>query len=154
MGTDYLAVCGAATSRLDHARRSLEFAESLQQQLEFFNQQHGLSLTLSVGLASGKIVAGVVGRSLLVYDIWGAPVDQAIDSLGKNAPAGAVWVSAEFKDELDDSSKLVPLGNAQPGSQQSGGEQSGGEQSGGAQPSGAQPSGAQSGVWALKGTSA
>lgn len=116
LGADYLAVCGAAVSRLDHTRRSLEFAEDMLEQVQFFNQRHGLTLSLSVGLASGAVVAGVVGGSLLVYDVWGKPVDEAMDILAKEAPENSIWLTDSFKDELDDTSGLEPasssLGNA------------------------------------------
>ena len=109
IGADYLALCGANVARLDHARRSLEFAEDLLEQVTFFNQQHGLKLTLYVGLAAGSVVTGVVGRSLRVFEVWGKTVDEAMDILAKEAPVGGIWMTDAFKGELDDAERLQPV---------------------------------------------
>jgi len=109
IGADYFAMCGANVSRLDHARRSLEFAQALKEQLDFFNQQHGLNINIAIGLASGTLMAGIIGQTTIVYDVWGKAVDEAMDYLAKEAPANQIWMTEAFKAELDDSSMLEPV---------------------------------------------
>ena len=106
IGADYLAICGASVSRLDHAKRVLELAEDLLRQVDLFNQQHSLELSLSVGLASGSVVGGVVGRTQLVYDIWGKPVDEAMDVLSAEAQPGSILLTDEFKQDLGEETRL------------------------------------------------
>ena len=101
LGADYLAVCGASVSRLDHGKRMVDFAEEMQRQVQFFAQQHGFTLSLSVGIAAGSVDGGLVGRSRLAYDLWGKPVDEAVDLSAEAAP-GSILIADSLKEGLDD----------------------------------------------------
>jgi class 3 adenylate cyclase len=71
VGATYLAVCGLSVSRPDHAARAMLFAKELTQIVAAFDREHGATLTLSVGINSGPVVGGVVGRHKFLYDLWG-----------------------------------------------------------------------------------
>lgn len=36
-----------------------------------------VSLALRIGLVSGPVIAGVIGRQKIIYDLWGDPVNTA-----------------------------------------------------------------------------
>ena len=99
VGGNFVAVCGVAESRLDHARRTVEFAQEMMKKLAFFNRQHGTDLHLAVGIASGTVVAGVIGLYKLIYDLTGEPVDAAL-RLSTGAAAGTILVSVEVRDAV------------------------------------------------------
>lgn len=99
MGANYLAVCGVSVPRLDHAKRTVDFAQELLRRVQFFNSQHDLELSLAAGIASGSVVAGIVGLRNFIYDLWGEPVDSATLL---SQEAGAVFVSVETANRLDD----------------------------------------------------
>ena len=71
VGATYLAVCGLSVSRPDHAARAMLFAKELTQIVAAFDREHGATLTLSVGINSGPVEGGVVGRHKFLYDLWG-----------------------------------------------------------------------------------
>ena len=71
VGGKYLAVCGMSVHRPDHAARAVVFAKELLKTVAAFNLEHGTSLVVSVGIDSGPIVGGVVGRQKFRYDLWG-----------------------------------------------------------------------------------
>ena len=100
VGGNVMAVCGVAEPRLDHARRTVELAQEMMKKLAFFNRQHGTELDLSVGVASGTVVAGVIGLYKLIYDLNGEPVDAAL-RLSTEAAAGTILVSKEVRDALE-----------------------------------------------------
>lgn len=75
--TGYLASCGVVVPRLDNARRTVEFAREMDLIVQRFNAQHGLGLTLRVGIDTGSVTAGLIGSTSVVYDMWGEAVNLA-----------------------------------------------------------------------------
>lgn len=100
VGSMYLAVCGLSVSRPDHATRVLLFARELTQTVAAFNREHAASLVLTVGINSGSVVGGVVGRHKFLYDLWGDTV--AIASRLAAQDAGAIHVTQQVHDRLCD----------------------------------------------------
>lgn len=101
IGANYLAVCGVSVARLDHARRMLEFAQTLKKKLAFFNRQHETHLNLVVGIDSGLVVAGIVGLRKFIYDLWGEPVETAMH-ISSEAEPESIVVSTDVYDVLKD----------------------------------------------------
>lgn len=77
MGTGHVASCGMVVQRVDHARRVLDFARDLQGMVDRLNVQRETSMALRVGLHSGEVRSGLVGRSGMVYNLWGEAVNLA-----------------------------------------------------------------------------
>ena len=77
IGDSYMAASGLITPRLDYARRMNEYAIKMFEVVEFFNKRHQTKLSLSIGIDSGEIMAGIVGKHKFVYDIWGEAVNDA-----------------------------------------------------------------------------
>jgi class 3 adenylate cyclase len=100
VGSMYLAVCGLSVSRPDHATRAMHFARELIQIVAAFNREHAASLVLSIGINSGSVVGGVVGRHKFLYDLWGETV--AIASRLAAYDGSAVHVTQQVYDRLSD----------------------------------------------------
>jgi class 3 adenylate cyclase len=77
IGDCYMAVCGVPEKRPDHAVALAEMALEMVEYLKQFNQSHGTSLQIRIGLNTGPVVAGVIGRSKFIYDLWGDTVNTA-----------------------------------------------------------------------------
>jgi class 3 adenylate cyclase len=76
-GLSYMAVSGMSVQCLDHASRMLAFAEELPRIVHRFNKDRGIHLSMQIGLHSGPVVGGIVGRTKFIYDLWGATVNNA-----------------------------------------------------------------------------
>ena len=100
VGATYLAVCGLSVSRPDHAARAMLFAQELAQIITAFDREHGATLTLSVGINSGPVVGGVVGRHKFLYDLWGDTV--AIASRLATEGDSTIHVTQQVYDRLSD----------------------------------------------------
>ncbi len=74
VGNVYMAVAGLSMPRPDHQRCLVDFARDMVQTVRRFNNERGCELALSIGVSSGPVVAGLVGRDRFVYDLWGETV--------------------------------------------------------------------------------
>jgi len=70
-GSNYLAVCGLSVPRIDDEKRTVELALAMLQVVERLSAKHGVRLSLDVGIHTGALAAGVVGRGKFYYDVWG-----------------------------------------------------------------------------------
>jgi class 3 adenylate cyclase len=77
VGSSYLAVCGLSVQRPDHTRRMVEFGLDLLHIVRRFNLERAVNLGARVGINTGPVVGGVVGRTRFIYDLWGATVNVA-----------------------------------------------------------------------------
>ena len=100
VGSAYLAVCGLSLPRPDHAARTVQFGRDLCRIVAQFNSLHGTALSVSVGVNSGPIVGGVVGRQKFLYDLWGDTVAIASRLAAQNGQA--VVVTDPVHDRLVD----------------------------------------------------
>ncbi|MGW4928433.1 adenylate/guanylate cyclase domain-containing protein [Agromyces sp. NPDC004153] len=84
----YLASCGLAVPRVDHARRALEFALALSEVVDRWNDRNGTDLSVRAGLDSGHATSGLVGQARVVYDLWGDAVNLAFRVSGDQGGSG------------------------------------------------------------------
>lgn len=77
IGSVYMAVCGLSVPRLDHAKRTIDFAKDMLRIVRRFNQEHQTNLQIRIGVNSGSVVAGIVGKDKFIYDLWGDTVNIA-----------------------------------------------------------------------------
>jgi class 3 adenylate cyclase len=101
VGDSYMAICGLSVPYLDHDKRAIGFGLELQTALRRFNSERGLQLNLQVGINAGDVVAGIVGRHKLIYDVWGDTINIA-SHLRDTCPAGDILVSETVYKRLRD----------------------------------------------------
>jgi adenylate cyclase len=101
IGDAYMVVSGAPEQRDDHAESiaqfALEMAESIK---EFSSKSTGEQIQLRIGIHSGEVVAGVIGKKKFAYDIWGDAVNTAA-RMESHGEAGKIHVSEEFVSALN-----------------------------------------------------
>ena len=77
VGDEYMVVGGLPMPRDDHAEAIAEMALAMLSSLAEVSQQHNVPLQMRIGINSGPVVAGVIGKRKFAYDLWGDTVNTA-----------------------------------------------------------------------------
>ncbi len=77
VGDAYMAVCGLPVPVANHAERMVRMAIRMVHITREHAMEHNVSMKLRVGVNSGPVVAGVIGKSKYIYDLWGDTVNLA-----------------------------------------------------------------------------
>jgi adenylate cyclase len=77
IGDAYMVVAGAPEPREDHAAVLLTMALAMHEQVARRDPVGGRRLQIRTGIASGPVVAGVIGERKFSYDLWGDTVNTA-----------------------------------------------------------------------------
>ena len=77
IGDSYMVVGGLPERRADHAEAIAAMALAMLAAVADLNRGRGRTLCLRIGLHSGPVVAGVIGRQKFSYDLWGYTVNIA-----------------------------------------------------------------------------
>lgn len=94
IGDGYMAVAGAPVPDPSHAEKSVELGRAMLKAAFEFCEAHSVDWNLRIGIHSGPVVAGVIGRKRLAYDLWGDTVNVA-SRLESTAPAGKLQISRD-----------------------------------------------------------
>jgi adenylate cyclase len=77
IGDAYMLVGGLPEPSEDHAERVARAALAMRQIVRDVAKQRGFDLSMRIGVHSGAVVAGVIGRRKFAYDLWGDTVNTA-----------------------------------------------------------------------------
>jgi adenylate cyclase len=92
IGDAYMAAAGLPEPAADHAARAAHMALDAMEALERFNLRNDYQLQLRIGINSGAVVAGVIGKHKFRYDLWGDTVNTA-SRMVSHGVAGRVQVT-------------------------------------------------------------
>lgn len=101
IGDAYLVAGGIPFPRPDHAEAIVELALDLQEEIAQRNRQYHAPVHLRIGICTGPVVAGVIGRKKFAYDLWGETVNTAC-RLEAGGEAGSIMVAAATHERLKD----------------------------------------------------
>jgi len=107
IGDSYMAVAGAPDRRPDHAVATLDLATAILRAASEWRSANDVSLELRVGLATGPVVAGVIGQRRMLFDIWGDTVNTAARMEATGVP-GRIQVAASTWAVLRDRHRFEP----------------------------------------------
>ena len=109
IGDGYMAVAGVSRPQPDHLPRLARMALLLPDLVERLSAAHGVELKIRVGIASGPLMAGVIGADKFSYDVWGETVNLA-SRLESHGLPGEIQVSDAVRGALGDSFVFEPRG--------------------------------------------
>jgi adenylate cyclase len=109
VGDAYFAVAGLPLARPDHAAAAARFALDLRVTLANYNFSEGTALQLRIGIESGPVVAGVIGKHKFSYDLWGNTVNAGARMESHGEP-GRIQVGEGAARLLEKDFELEPRG--------------------------------------------
>lgn len=77
IGDAFMAASGLIASQQDHADRAVALGVEMILAVKHYNVDHGTHFGLRVGIDSGTVTTGIIGRKKFSYDLWGNAVNCA-----------------------------------------------------------------------------
>jgi len=77
IGDAYMAAAGLPVPVTDHPERAAHMALDMLEEMDRFNEHSLHKMKVRIGISTGAVVAGVIGKRKFVYDLWGDVVTTA-----------------------------------------------------------------------------
>ncbi len=108
IGDCYMIAAGAPATAANHAHLLTQIALCMQQIVRQKEYQ-GRSLTLRIGINSGSVVAGVIGKNKFIYDLWGDAVNTA-SRMESHSTSGSIQITRATYELIHESFTCIPQG--------------------------------------------
>jgi adenylate cyclase len=101
IGDAYMVASGVPRRRADHATVLATMALEMLELATRHQRDDGAAIELRIGLNSGPVVAGVIGRRKFIYDLWGDVVNTA-SRMESHGTAGQIQIAEGAYELLKD----------------------------------------------------
>ncbi len=109
IGDAYMVAGGLHSHEYDHAHAIAEMALAMRRRAAGFSEQFGEPLDIRIGIHTGPVVAGVIGKKKFIYDVWGDTVNVASRMESHSTP-GSIQVTEATYELLQARFELEPRG--------------------------------------------
>jgi adenylate cyclase len=109
IGDCYMVAAGVPSPRPDHARALALMALDMLDAMRLGGAMGDLAMELRIGINSGPVVAGVIGRKRFLYDLWGDAVNTASRMESHGTP-GRIQITRATFELLNDEFRCEPRG--------------------------------------------
>src|SRR5258707_34028 len=109
IGDSYMAVSGVPRRRRDHAQALVRMALEMRDYIATHTFRNGQRVNFRIGINSGSMIAGVIGRRKFVYDVWGDAVNVA-SRMESHGLGGAVQITQTTYELIKDEFVCEPRG--------------------------------------------
>lgn len=93
IGDAYMCTAGIPRRRQDHAEAAAFMAMDMMEEFSKISKDLDQTLRLRIGINSGAVVAGIIGKKKFSYDLWGDAVNTASRMASYGMP-GEIQVSS------------------------------------------------------------
>jgi adenylate cyclase len=107
IGDSYMAVGGIPRSSAHHPDAVMRMAQAMLKAVRSFNETSDYNLQLRIGINTGPVIAGVIGSTKRMYDIWGDTVNTA-SRMETTGVAGRIQVTQATYERVKDQFEFEP----------------------------------------------
>lgn len=101
IGDAYMAAAGLPIAVADHASRAAHMALDMLEAVNRFNKHSSHQLQVRIGIDTGAVTAGVIGKRKFLYDLWGDVVNTA-SRMESHGVAGRIQITEATRQHLHD----------------------------------------------------
>lgn len=109
IGDAYMVVGGVPNPIDNPAAAIADMALDMRQTIQQYHRSDGHPFSLRIGIATGPVVAGVIGIKKFSYDLWGDTVNLASRMESQGEP-GRIQVTQALYEQLCDRYRFTPRG--------------------------------------------
>ena len=109
MGDAYMAASGVPVPRADHAHVLVDAALEMMAFMNTWESAYRERVHFRVGINSGPVTAGIIGRQKFSYDVWGDPVNIA-SRMETQGESGRIQVGPATYELIRDDFVCIPRG--------------------------------------------
>ena len=109
IGDNYMVASGVPRRRSDHAQALVYMALEMRDFIAEHTFRNGQRVAFRIGINSGPVIGGVIGRRKFVYDIWGDAVNVA-SRMESHGLGGAVQITRATYELIKDEFVCEPRG--------------------------------------------
>ena len=99
IGDCYMAAAGLPVVVADHADRAAHMSLDMLIAIQDFNTSSEHPLNIRIGISTGAAVAGIIGKTKFLYDLWGDVVNTA-SRMESHGTAGRIQISDATRQAL------------------------------------------------------
>jgi adenylate cyclase len=112
IGDNYMVAAGVPRSQTDHAHRLAGMALEMQDYINEHWNGRKFPIQFRVGINSGPVIGGVIGRKKFVYDVWGDAVNIASRMESQGVP-GQIQITRDTYELICQDFICQPRGKVQ-----------------------------------------
>lgn len=109
IGDSYMVVSGVPQPRADHAQVLVRMALEMRDFANTHTFCNGQKISFRIGINSGPVIGGVIGKRKFVFDVWGDPVNVA-SRMESHGIGGTIQITRATYELIKDEFVCEPRG--------------------------------------------
>jgi guanylate cyclase len=109
IGDNYMVAAGVPRPRLDHCQAMANLALDMLDYIQKRPGQNGKRIEFRIGMNTGPLIGGVIGRQKFHYDVWGDTVNLA-SRMESQGEAGRIQITRAARELLEHDFLCTPRG--------------------------------------------